>query len=147
MPTFLLKDCVHILPSTTKLVNLSLAEGVYPQKFKKAVVTPLIMKASLPSKDLKTYCPVSGLCFMSNMLEWVVVKRIMQHINSNNPQQSAYKTGHSTETALLYFKNKICLSLPHGETMSLVLLYLSAAFDTLLFLIVLCNGLVCVRQP
>ena len=36
VPTFLLKDCVEFfLPSITKLVNLSLAEGVFPQKFKK----------------------------------------------------------------------------------------------------------------
>ena len=56
VPTFPLKDCVGILlPSVTKLVNLSLAEGVFPQKFKKAVVTPLIKKASRPSKDLKNY--------------------------------------------------------------------------------------------
>ena len=41
VPTFLLKDCVDILlPSITKLVNLSLVDGVFPQQFKKAVVTP-----------------------------------------------------------------------------------------------------------
>ena len=51
VPTFLLKDCVEILlMSITKLVNLSLAEGVFPQKFNKTVVTPLIKKTSLPSK-------------------------------------------------------------------------------------------------
>ena len=56
VPTFLLKDCVEILlPSITKLVNLSLAEGVFPQKFLKAVVPPLIKKASLPISDLQNY--------------------------------------------------------------------------------------------
>ena len=78
VPTFLLKDCVEILlPSITKLVNLSLAEGVFPQKFKKAVVTPLIKKASLPNEDLQKYRPVSGLCFMSKLVERVVVKQLM----------------------------------------------------------------------
>ena len=44
--TLLLKDCVEILLlSITKLVNLSLNEGVFPQKFKKVVVTPLNKKA------------------------------------------------------------------------------------------------------
>ena len=97
VPTFLLKDCVDILLSfITKLVNLSLVNGVFPQQFKKAVATPLIKKASLPNEDLKNYRPVSGLCFMSKLVERVVVKQIMQHINSNNldnPHQSAYKTG------------------------------------------------------
>ena len=66
VPTFLLKDCVEILLlSITKLVNLSSAEGVSPQKFKNAVVTTFIKKASLPNEDLQNYRLVSGLCFMS----------------------------------------------------------------------------------
>ena len=57
VPTFLLKDCLDILlPSITKLVNYSLIEGSFPNSFKKAVVTPLIKKASLPRNDLKNYC-------------------------------------------------------------------------------------------
>ena len=49
-PTFLMKDCIDILlPSITKLVNCSLAEGIVPTRFKQAVVTPLIKK-ELPSR-------------------------------------------------------------------------------------------------
>ena len=56
VPIFLSKDCVEILlPSITKLVDLSLAEGVFRQKCKKAVVTPLIKKTSLPNEDLQNY--------------------------------------------------------------------------------------------
>ena len=64
----------------------------------------------------------------------VVAKQLMQHINSNNldnPHQSAYKTGHSTETALLHIKNEIHTSLSCGEPIALVLLDLAAAFDTI----------------
>ena len=49
-----------------------------------------------------------------------------------NSYQSAYKAGHSTETALLLIKNEVHLSLARGEPTALVLLDLSAAFDTLL---------------
>ena len=55
---------------------------------------------------------------MSKLVERVVVKQLMQHINSNNldnPRQSAYKSGHSTKTALLHIKNEIHLSLSQGE--------------------------------
>ena len=70
IPTFLLKDCLDILLSSiTKLVNHSLIEGSFPNSFKKAVVTPLIKKASLPRDDLKNYRPVSGLCFLSKLVE------------------------------------------------------------------------------
>ena len=58
----------------------------------------------------------------------------MQPTNSNNldnPHQSVYKTGHSTETALLHIKNEIHTSLSRGKTTALVLLDLSAAFATI----------------
>ena len=45
--------------------------------------------------------------------------------------QSAYKRGHSTETALLCIKNDIQQSLAEGIPTALVLLDLSAAFDTI----------------
>ena len=123
-----------LLPSITKLVNCSLSEGLVPDGFKKAVVTPLIKKASLPVEDLKNYRPVSGLSFISKLVERVVAKQLVNHIHQHdldNSYQSAYKSGHSTETALLSIKNDIHLSLSRGEATALVLLDLSAAFDTI----------------
>ena len=67
-------------------------------------------------------------------MELVVVKHLLQHMSSsnlNNPQQSVKRTGHSTETALQFVKNEICLTLSYGEFTALVLLYLSATFDTI----------------
>ena len=77
---------------------------------------------------------MSGLCFLSKLVERVVARQLTSHINNNkldNPHQSAYKPGHSTETALLSIKNEVHLSLAHGEPTALVLLDLSAAFDTI----------------
>ena len=68
--TFLIKECIDILlPLLTKLVNCSLMEGCKPCAFKTAVVTTLIKKANLPSDNLKNYRPVSGLNFISKLLE------------------------------------------------------------------------------
>ena len=122
IPTFLLKDCLDILlPSITKLVNYSLIDGSFPSAFKRAVVTPLIKKASLPRNDLKNYHPVSGLCFLSKLVERVVAKQLTSHINNNkldNPHQSAYKPGHSTESALLSIKMR-SISLWHAANLLL----------------------------
>ena len=77
---------------------------------------------------------MSGLCFLSKLVEQVVAKQLMSHINNNkldNPHQSTYKRGHSTETALLSIKHKVHLSLACGEPTALVLLDLSAAFDNI----------------
>ena len=68
-------------------------EGV----FKTAVVTPRIKKANLTSDDLKNYRPVSSLTFISTLVECVVARQLLEHINVNyldNPYQSAYKAGH-----------------------------------------------------
>ena len=128
-------QCINILlPSITRLVNYSLSEGHVPVGFKKAVVTPIIKKASLPVDDFKNYRPVSGLSFISKLVERVVAKQLREHLQAHdldNFHQSAYKTGHSAETALLLIKNEVHLSLAKGEPTALVLLDLSAAFDTI----------------
>ena len=48
-----------------------------------------------------------------------------------NVNQSAYKSSHSIETALLKIQNDIALSVDSGKAVALTLLDLSAAFDTI----------------
>ena len=67
-------------------------------------------------------------------MEHVVAKQLVDHIHQHgldNSYQSAYRSGHSTEMSLLSIKNDIHLSLFRGEATALVLLDLSAAFDTI----------------
>jgi len=45
--------------------------------------------------------------------------------------QSAYKSGHSTETALLRLKNDMLMAIDGRKAVILVLLDLSAAFNTI----------------
>lgn len=134
-PTFLIKDCLDILiKPLTQLVNLSLSQGVFPDKFKSAIITPLIKKPSLDKNVLKNYRPVSGLNFVSKVIERVVAKQLNQFIslnNLNNSYQSAYKSGHSTETTLLKIKSDIHLNMAQNKPTALILLDLSAAFDTI----------------
>ncbi len=134
-PTFLVKDCLDILVKPlTQIINMSLSEGVFPDQFKSAIVTPLIKKPSLDKSVLKNYRPVSGLNFVSKLIERVVTKQIKFHLSSNgldNLYQSAYKTGHSTETTLLKIKSDIHINLAQNKPTVLVLLDLSAAFDTI----------------
>ena len=49
----------------------------------------------------------------------------------DNVRQSAYKLGHSTESALLPIKNDVHLAFVKGEATAVVLLDKSAAFDTI----------------
>ena len=91
-------------------------------------------KASLPVEDLKSYRPVSGLSFIFKLVERVVVKQLVDHIHGHdmeNSYQLAYKSGNSIETSLLSIKSYIHLSLSRSAATALVLLDLSAAFDTI----------------
>ena len=104
IPTFLLKDCIDVfLPIITGIINASLASSSVPSSFKKAVVTPLLKKASLDQDQLTNYRPVSNLSFVSKLLEKVVSRRLHAHKHDHHLYevfQSAYRSGHSTETAV-----------------------------------------------
>ena len=54
------------------MVNVSLYNGIFPDPFKEAIVTPLIKKSTLSEEDLKSYRPVSGLSFLSKLVEHIV---------------------------------------------------------------------------
>ena len=135
IPTALLKTCIDdVLPCITHIINDSLTSGVVPACYKDALVKPLLKKTGLDHNILKNFRPVSNLPFLSKILEKVVLKRLISHLNNNNLNevfQSAYKKYHSTETALLRVFNDILCDLDNRNVTLLALLDLSAAFDTL----------------
>ena len=69
-----------------------------------------------------------------SLVESVVASHLNDHVSLNvleNVRQSAYKLGHSTESALLSIKNDVHLGFAKGEATAVVLLDQSAAFDTM----------------
>ena len=134
IPTPLLIECLDILlPTITSVVNDSLVSGSFPAIFKSALVKPLLKKPSLDPNDLKNFRPVSNLTFLSKVIERIVLNQLLEHLFSHNllhPLQSAYRSNHSTETALLKIVNDLLISLDKGKVCFLTLIDLSAAFDT-----------------
>ena len=100
-PTQIVKDSADILAgSITMIINLSLADGKFPDTFKIAHVTPLLKKPSLDRNELSNFRPVSGLNFVSKLIEKIVASQIKSHMQNSgisNNFQSAYKCGNSTE--------------------------------------------------
>ena len=134
IPTTLLVSCIDsLLPIITKLVNLSLSTGCFPADFKMASVTPLLKKPNLDPDDLKNYRPISNLSFLSKLIERIVASRLTAQLSEHNLfnlHQSAYRKFNSTETALLSVQNDLLTSMDQGRVSALLLLDLSAAFDT-----------------
>ena len=115
------------------MVNLSLSSGQFPSSLKSAIVNPLLKKASLNPEVYKNFRPVSNLTFISKLIEKIIAKRLLAHLTENcllDKFQSAYRSFHSTETALLRVHNDIAMALDKGKCAFLILLDLSAAFDT-----------------
>ena len=129
-----MKQCMDVfVPHITTIVNLSLSSGRFPDSQKVAHVRPLLKKPGLDKENFKNYRPVANLTFLGKTIERVVSRRINEHIYANNLSdvfQSAYKQYHGTETALIRVNNDILSALDNGKASALVLLDLSAAFDT-----------------
>ena len=134
IPISVLYGCLdEIIPIVTSITNKSFSSGIVPHCFKHALVRPLLTKASLDPNCLKHYRSVSNLPFLSKVLERIVLKQILQHLQSHSfqePFQSAYQKCHSTETALLRVVYDLLQASDRGCVSILSLLDLSAAFDT-----------------
>ena len=76
----------------------------FSARYKKAQVMPLLKKSGLDSSLPSNFRPISNLNTISKILERLVLIQLRPHLlNSSNfsEYQSGYRTGHSTETALL----------------------------------------------
>ena len=136
VPTFNIKEFAsELVPITTSIINCSLMASSIPPALKTAIVTPILKKPSDELDELSNYRPVSNLPYLSKLLEKVVSSRLHNHKVTNNLYehvQSAYRSGHSTETALVKVQNDILRANDvEQQCVFLVLLDLSAAFDTI----------------
>ncbi len=122
-----------VVPTLTHIVNTSLHIGVFPSAFKQARITPLLKKPTLNPTLLRNYRPVSLLPFITKTLERVVFNQVSAFLTQNNlldSNQSGFRSGHSTETALLSVVEALRLARAASKSSLLILLELSAAFDT-----------------
>jgi len=135
IPTSFLKVMLNVLlPVLTQIINMSFEQGVMPADLKEALIIPLLKKLGFDPEILKNFRPISNLPFLSKLIERVSVKRLLDHMDLHHLHelfQSAYKKFHSTETALLRVHSDIMQALDDKKCVLLILLDLSAAFDTI----------------
>ena len=134
LPATLLKQHFDLLlPIILKIVNLSLESVHFPPSLKTAVLSPLLKKYNLDHEVLANYRPISNLKMISKIFEKVVAVCLQKYLEANQlnePLQSAYKPLHNCETGLMRVHNDILVAIDKRHCVMLLLLDLSAAFDT-----------------
>ena len=99
IPTSLVKECADVLKT---------------RALKLFMLLPFSKNSSMDKNILKNYRPVSNLSFLSKLFEKVVAKQLNDFINQEDisiAHQSAYRSIHLTETALIKSQNDIYLHL------------------------------------
>ena len=143
IPVKLLLQCLEeIRPIILFIVNDSLKNGVFPEALKSALVRPSIKDENGDVNSYKNYRPISNLPFLSKIIEKSVHRQLETYLQRHNLHaefQSGYKSNHSCETATLAIYNDLlCLSDSRSKII-LLLLDLSAAFDTVNHELLLCR--------
>ena len=135
VPASLLSSCIETFaPYWLEIVNLSLELGDM-DGLKNAVLIPLIkeLNSTVDIENYKNYRPVSNLLFVSKLIERIVQIRLERHMLRNgleNDKNYAYTKNHSTEHLLLKVVNDLYIAFDQSKPTVVVLLDLSAAFDT-----------------
>ena len=132
-PPGLLKDAAYVLTTPlTFIINLSLKTKVVPSEWKVAKVIPLYKSGSLAEID--NYRPISILPTLSKILERIVYKQLMAHLERHNllfEYQFGFRQNRSTELAVTYFTDLIRKEVDSGKATGAVFIDLSNTFDTI----------------
>ena len=135
IPISLLKHhSLTLAPILVKIVNKSFQDGSFPTIYKTAQILPLLKKPTLNSDEPSNYRPISNLSTFSKLIERLVIFRIRNQLILNpnfSTFQSAYRSSHSTETALLHITDDIYNECSNHNAVIMTSLDLSAAFDTI----------------
>ena len=99
-----------------EILNLSISTNSFPNHWKIAKVTPLHKGGA--RNDINNYRPISVLPVLSKILERHVSSSLSVFLRDNNllyELQSAFRSGHSTETAVIRLKDQILKKMDNDE--------------------------------
>ena len=132
LDTYILKlTRKHIVPAVCHIVNLSIQYRKFPTKWKISKVVPLY-KGKGSKFDPKSFRPVAILPIISKVMERVMFKQVLRHMDNNklfNPSHHAYRSFHSTTTAMIQMYDTWLEAAQQGDLAGVCMVDMSAAFD------------------
>lgn len=132
IPSMLLRVCRDTLaPLLTHIINISIAKGVFPEPFKKALVHP-IHKGG-PRECVNNYRPISILSALSKVMEKLINSRLVNYLTKYKiiaTNQYGFKKGVSAEDAIIDLTQLVSKKLDEPQKCTSIFLDLKKAFDT-----------------
>ena len=129
----MIKDAGYELaPSIAYLVNKSITDGIVPDLWKIASVTP-VYKAD-GKLMVENYRPISVFPVLSKALEKVVYTQLCAHLDQLNyiyPHQYEFRRGHNTAQAIAQIYNWVLESMDKGKITGSQFVDTSIAFDSI----------------
>ena len=122
----------YIVPAITHICNLSITTLTFPKAYKVAKVVPLYKGKDAPLTAPKSFRPVALLPVVSKVLERVVHTQLVAYLDQHkllHPQHHAYRSLHSTTTAMLSLQDAWVEAAEHGKLAGAALIDMSAAFE------------------
>ena len=142
IPVFILKILKPFFASWfSKLVNLSVTVGIFPDILKIAKITPIHKKEC--KLNFQNYRPISLLSVLSKNFEKTIYTRIYSYLVKNNlifDKQFGFRNNYSTNLALISIIERIKDLVDSGKYVCGVFVDLEKAFDTVNH-IILCDKL------
>ena len=127
------KSTFEILPNyITALYNRCLRRGIFPTRWKRARVIPIIKPGKDTSDEVSKFRPISLLNVGGKVLEKVLINGINHHANSRaflNTSQFGFTPQNSTVDAAMEVKKFVKEGLAAGEVIALISLDVKGAFD------------------
>ena len=120
-----------IVPAVCHILNLSISANKFPTKWKIAKVVPLY-KGKGSKLEPKNYRPVAILPILSKVLERAMFQQLVSYMDNNeffNPNHHAYRSFHSTTTAMLQMYTTWLDAIEEGDMAAVCMIDMSAAFD------------------
>ena len=127
------KGVITLAGPIAHLCNVSMASGVVPNLFKKAIIHPVYKKKG-SHRDPSNYRPVAILCSMSKILEVAVRESLLSWFDQTNfipKSQFGFLKGKSVAMALAVAQTDWLHAKSHKELVGIMAFDLSSAFDTL----------------
>ena len=129
-PRLLKEAGTAIVPSLTRLINMSLSHCKMPRLWKRANIVPIHKKGA--KSDIKNYRPISLLPIPCKVLEKAVFKNVYNYLHKHKiltDHQSGFRPNDSSVNQLAYLYHQFCLALDQKKDIRLVFCDITKAFD------------------